>query len=311
MKKAGLIGFGYWGKILLKTLKQLKPSLKLYVFDSSLKARKSALENGFFSTPSLSELLSKDLSFLIIASPPAEHYALVKKGLSADKNILVEKPFGRNKENKEPLFKLAQKKKKILMVDWTYLYSPGFKKLKDLLNQSPMISYESLRLNFAFPREDINILDDLIIHDLAMLLDIAPSKALYASCQSLNLKKRDLSQQAIVSIKGEKWGAFIYGSRVFSEKKRLVLVKSSKKEIEFKERSGKTFVSLSQYGKSQNVLLKNKSSLEIMFEELFNRINKQSASNDFLRHKQISSLLTALNKSLKSNGKVIKIEKSI
>ena len=307
MKSGGLIGFGYWGKNLLRALKKIKPSLSLYVFDSSSKARRSALEKGFFVCSSLTEILSKEISFLIIATPPATHASLVKKGLSADKNVLVEKPFGWHTDNKASLFKMAQKKKRVLMVDWTYLYSPGFKKLKELLAHSKMTSYESLRCNSEFARTDINVVDDLIIHDLAMLLDIAPSKPLYCSCQSLNVEKKAVAQQGIVSITGQKWRAFIYGSRVFSEKQRLVLVKSSKKEIEFKEASGQTYVRFLHEGKSKNAPVKNKSSLELMLEEFFNRIREPNHSSDLLRYKKISTLLTALNRSLNFNGKTIKI----
>ena len=131
MKSGALIGFGYWGQTLAKTFKQIHPSLKLYIFDNSLKTRKTALKSGFPVCSSLKDILkSKEISFLIIATPPVTHYSLVKKGLNSNKNILVEKPFGRSTENKDSLFKLARQKKRILMVDYTYLYSPGFQKPK-------------------------------------------------------------------------------------------------------------------------------------------------------------------------------------
>ena len=305
MRKGALIGFGYWGQILLKALKQFQPSLKMYVFDNSPKARKSAKDKAYLVCSSLAEILSKPADFLMIATPPDTHYSLVQKGLSSGKNILVEKPFGRPTDNQESLFKMAKKKQKTLMVDWTYLYSPGFKKLKELLARSKMISYESLRLNSEFARTDINVVNDLIVHDLAMLLDIAPSKALYCSCQSLNVEKKAVSQAALVSISGQKWRAFIYASRVFSAKQRLVLVKSSQKEIEFREEGGQTFVRSSSAGGGANV--SKKSSLELMFEEFFNQIGGISKADDFLRYKKISSLLKSLNESLNSNGKTVKI----
>ena len=307
MKSGGLIGFGYWGQILLKTLKKSYPDLKMEIFDISLKARKSAVRKGHSVCSSLKDLLSKDISFLIVSAPPCVHYSLVEQGLLAGKNILVEKPFGKLSKNKEPLFKLAKKQKKVLMVDWTYLYSPGFQKLKELLSSSKLVNYESLRCNSDFVRTDINVLEDLAIHDLAMLLDIAPSKPIYCSCQSLKLNKKTVSQEAMLSITGYKYKAFIYVSRVFSEKQRLVLVKSAKKKIEFKELGSKTLVRLLDSRKSKNIPVKNKTGLEIMFEEFFNRINNKSSKDDCLRYKKISSLLKALNKSLELDGKKIKI----
>ena len=306
MKNGAVIGFGYWGQTLLKVLKQLKPSLNLLVFDTSKKARKSAVQKGFVVCSSLKEILeSRKISFLIIATPPLTHYDLVRQGLDSNKHILVEKPFGLYTENQESLFQKARRKKKVLMVDYTYLYSHGFKKIKENLKGSKMTSYESLRMNFSFPRQDTNVIEDLIIQDLCMLIDLIPSPPLYCSCHPLNIKRPAVFQQAFVSITGKKWRAFIYGNRVFSEKQRTILVKSAKKAIEFKEKDRQTYIHFLNSGKI--IHLKNKNSLEVMFEEFFKRIKGQSHSNDSLRYKKISSLLAVLNKSIKFDGKNIKI----
>ena len=318
MKSGALIGFGYWGQTLAKTFKQIRPSLRLYIFDNSLKVRKTALKNGFPICSSLEEILeSKEISFLIIATPPVTHYSLVKKGLNSNKNILVEKPFGRSTENKDSLFKLARQKKRVLMVDYTYLYSPGFQALKESLKNSKMISYESLRLNSELARTDINVVDDLMIHDLSMLLEIAPSKPLHCSCYSIDHKFKT-EQQAFAFIYGNRWQASIFSSRVWTNKTRTVIVRSSKKTLCFEEKNKQTYLGdviptkagISAIPKNSNgsvIVIKNKTSLELMFEEFFKRIESQIYNKDFQRYCKITNLLKALNQSIKQNGKDIKI----
>ena len=308
MKKGALIGFGYWGRTLARAFKQTKAGLSLSVFDPSPKARKTALSSGFSVCHSLKEIEeSKEISFLIIAAPPAAHYSLVERGLRSNKHILVEKPFGWSFEDKKPLFAIARQNKKVLMIDYTYLYSPGFKKLKECLKNTKIISYESLRLNSQLARADINVLNDLMIHDLSMLVDMIPSKPLNGSCRPVKLKGKT-EQQAFAFIYGVDWQAVIFASRVWTDKIRTVVVRTPKKTLCFEEKNKQTYLSSLKAKSSQKLKTQNKSSLEFMFEEFFERIKSKTYIKDFKRYHNITALLKALNKSIKQNGKNTKID---
>ena len=304
--QGGIIGFGYWGKILCKNLKDSKRILT--VFDISKKALNTAKKEGFQTADSLDQILKSDqIKFLILPVPPSSQRELVKKGLEHNKHILVEKPFGSCLEDKTPLFKKAKRLNKVLMVDYSFLYSPGFQKLKKLMADSKMKSYESLRTNSQLPVWNAGLPEDLVIHDLSMLVEIIPSPSLYVSCQPLEIHSSKLFQTALISITGAKWRAFIYASRTFSAKKRLVLVKTSKRDIEFKEIEREHYVRLAGSEKYPEMPLKGKSSLEFMFEEFFNRIRGKNRGEDFTRHNKINSLLKALNISMHKNGEKIEV----
>ena len=185
-----------------------------------------------------------------------------------------------------------------------------------------MTSYESLRLNSELARTDINVVDDLMIHDLSMLLEIAPSKPLHCSCHSTDHKFKT-EQQAFAFIYGANWQASIFASRVWTNKTRTVIVRSSKKTLCFEERNKQTYISdvipadviptkagISAIPKNSNgsvIAIKNKTSLEFMFEEFFKRIESQIYNKDFKRYCNITALLKTLNQSMKQNGKNIKI----
>ena len=310
MKGGGLVGFGYWGKILSKTLKQTKPSLPLWVFDTSKKVQREALRSGFFTVSSFDDLLSmKDISFLIVATPPRYHLSLVKKGLKSGKHILVEKPFGFYSESKKAVFQLARQKKRTLMVDYTYVYSPGFQQLKKHLKYTQMMSYESLRLGAGLARKDINVVDDLMIHDLSMLLQLAPSRPLFCSCKPLSCGVSFSVQQAFASIYGKNWQASLWSSRVFPKKIRTVVVRTPGKTIQFEEEEGKTFVNF--FNKEADSLKKkqveHRTSLENMFFEFFKRVKTEECSKDESKYIYISYVLKKLNQSLKLKGKRMKL----
>jgi len=227
--------------------------------------------------------------------------------LEYDKHILVEKPFGLLKEKKNTLFKTAEKKNKVLMIDYSFTYSPGFLELKEKMKDLKLKSYESLRMNEQFPNWSVGLGEDLIVHDLSMLVDLIPSPPLYCMCQFLEINSLNLPQTALISITGSKWRAFMYVSRAFSDKTRLVLVKSSKKAFEFKEIDRVHYIRTIGSKKAQLKPLIGKSSLKNMFEEFFNRILGKSCRNDELKYKKISSLLKAITQSLEKNGKKIRI----
>ena len=305
--QGGIIGFGYWGKILCKNLR--KSGKSLIVFDISEQVRAEARKKGFQTADSLDQILRSDkVKFLIIASSPSSHDLLVEKGLEYNKHILVEKPFGSCWKDKNFLFQRAKEQNKVLMIDYSFIYSPGFQKLKELMLDSKLKSYESLRMNSQFPVWDVALSEDLVIHDLSMLVEIIPSPPLYCFCQPLEINGSNIFQTALVSITGSSWRSFIYASRVFSEKKNLVFIKSSKKDIEFKEIDRKHYVRLVNTKNNKEIYLKGKSSLELMFEEFFNRISGQSELDDFVRYIKIASLLRALNKSLQKNGEKKEIQ---
>ena len=303
--QGGIIGFGYWGKILCKNFKDSKKLLT--VFDVSKEAQDEAKKKGFQTVDSLDQILESDkIKFLIIASFPSSHDFLVKKGMEHGKHILVEKPFGFYSKDKSFLFQKAKEQKRVLMIDYSFIYSPGFQKLKELMRGSEMKSYESLRMNAQLPVWNVDLSEDLIIHDLSMLVEIIPSLPICCSYQPLEFSDR--FQTALISIMGLSWRSFVYASRDFSEKKRLVFVKSSKRAIEFKEIDRKHYIRLVDSKSNTEINLKGKNSLEIMFEEFFNRISGQSKSEDFVRYNKISSILRALNESFKNNAEKTKIQ---
>ena len=119
MKKVGIIGCGYWGKILEKNLKDIS-NIK---FISKLKKE---------YLPKL-----KSVDWVFIATPDQTHYTIVKECLNQNVNVFCEKPLTLTYKESKNLYKLANKKKLKLYCDDVFNYRKENKHLQDYLNTNP------------------------------------------------------------------------------------------------------------------------------------------------------------------------------
>ena len=109
----------------------------------------------------------------MVVTPPSEHYSLGKKILEAGKHLYVEKPFVTSMREATELIEDAERKNLRLMSGHTFLYSPAVRKIRDLVMSGDLgkIHFFSFRrVNLGIHRSDVNVVWDLLPHDLSMLL---------------------------------------------------------------------------------------------------------------------------------------------
>ena len=174
--KISVIGCGYWGKNLVRNFAELGV---LYAvcdsnFDNLRAIREKYRQVKSFS--SLEECLSDgNVTALAIATPAELHYSMIKKALSADKDVFVEKPLALDVDQGEELLKFAEEKKKILMVDHLLQYHPAIIKLKELIDNRRLGKLQyiySNRLNIGKLRTEENILWSFAPHDISVILSL-------------------------------------------------------------------------------------------------------------------------------------------
>jgi predicted dehydrogenase len=188
--RAVVVGMGYWGPKVARNI-YLNPDFELVgVCDVNEDlARESLKKFGASSLPVYSNL--KDLAdkvnfeFVVIATPASTHYQLASTAISFGKNVLLEKPFGLDLQEKERLLNEAEKNNVKILVDHTYLFTPEFNKVKELLASNEIGSlqyYQSTRANLGLIQKDISVVEDLAIHDLAILDILKPELPISVSC---------------------------------------------------------------------------------------------------------------------------------
>jgi len=109
-----------------------------------------------------------------VCVPTVGHYQVASALLSAGIDVLVEKPIAASLEEAEQLVNLAEKHQRILQVGHLERFNPAVMAVRDLLN-GPMF-FEAHRLSVFSPRSlDVDVVLDLMIHDLDIVLTIAQS----------------------------------------------------------------------------------------------------------------------------------------
>lgn len=180
-----IIGAGYWGPNFIRNLSTIPLADIRYVCDLDKKRLKKIqqLYPSIKTTTKFQDVLKdKKVLGVIIATPVRTHYPLAKMALEAGKNVLVEKPMTAKVSDAAELVELAQKKKKVLMVDHTFVYHPAVQKMRQLVVKKELgelFYFDSVRTNLGLFQNDTNVLWDLATHDLSImdyLLDQNPSE---------------------------------------------------------------------------------------------------------------------------------------
>lgn len=173
--KIGIIGLGYWGVNLVRNFANLKDTELKMVVDSRPE-RKEALDKlcpaAIFSDTADELLNDPEIDAVVIATPVFTHYELAKRSLEMNKHVLIEKPMTSSTKQAEELIEIAQRKKKVLMVDHTFLYTGSVMKMKSLIMNGDIgkVKYfDSTRINLGLFQPDINVLWDLAPHDISIL----------------------------------------------------------------------------------------------------------------------------------------------
>jgi len=166
----GLIGLGYWGKNLYRNLLISDQVKKIYVLDSQSKNFKKNKKVSFF-LDSKFFFNNKDIDAFIISTPTSTHYKYIKKCLSLDKFVCITKPITNNLEQLLSLKKSFKNINKIFL-DHTYLFHSSINFIEKSVRKKKLgklVYYDSERISFGKFYKDVDVIDDLAIHDLYIL----------------------------------------------------------------------------------------------------------------------------------------------
>jgi predicted dehydrogenase len=192
MIRIGVIGYGYWGPNLVRNFMEAPGSTVAAVCDLRPE-RLSRLHTRYPSirTPTNCQELLADpgIDAIAIATPVSSHFDLAMAALRADKHVLVEKPIAANSEQAIRLIEEAARRKRVLMVDHTFVYTSAVRKIRELIVSNALgeiYYYDAVRVNLGLFQHDVNVIWDLAIHDLSIMDYVLPSRALAVSATGIS-----------------------------------------------------------------------------------------------------------------------------
>lgn len=173
--KSAVIGVGYLGKFHAQKYAELPQSELIAVCDNNIEAATAVANDlGTRAVTKLSELLP-EVDAVSIVVPTQLHHEIAKQCLQAGKHVLLEKPMTTTLAEAKELIKLAAENNCILQIGHLERFNPAILALENTLSQPLFI--ESHRVAPFNPRgADVNVILDLMIHDIDIILDIVDAE---------------------------------------------------------------------------------------------------------------------------------------
>ncbi|MDY7037012.1 MAG: Gfo/Idh/MocA family oxidoreductase [Thermodesulfobacteriota bacterium] len=134
-----------------------------------------------------------------LAVPTESHFDVAKDVLSKGVHLLIEKPITYTLEPADTLISMAEERDLVLQVGLVERFNPAVVKMESLLNQPVFI--ESHRMNpFTKRGIDVDVILDLMIHDLDIFLNIVPSEVreVHAVGMSVITGKTDIANVRMI-----------------------------------------------------------------------------------------------------------------
>jgi predicted dehydrogenase len=173
--KAGVIGVGYLGRYHVEKYHGLPDVDLVAVVDVDAgRAREVAEYYGATAYTSHQEALA-GLDVVSVVVPSDQHYAIAADCLSARVHTLVEKPMTSTLEEARSLIEIAERNDCLLQVGHLERFNPAVIAMRERV-QRPMF-IEVHRLSpFKQRGTEVNVVLDLMIHDIDIVLALVPSR---------------------------------------------------------------------------------------------------------------------------------------
>jgi len=173
--RIGVVGYGYWGPNMVRNFAEAPGAVVSYVSD--LNEEKLELARRRYpvikTTTDYNDILADpNIDAVVIVTPVSAHFDIAVRALRAGKHVLVEKPMAATSKQAIELIEQADKYKRVLAVDHTFVYTGAVRKIQELVASNALgdiYYYDSVRINLGLFQHDINVIWDLAVHDLSIM----------------------------------------------------------------------------------------------------------------------------------------------
>ena len=173
--RVAVVGTGEFGRNHARVYRELKGAELIGVYDQS-RQRAAAVAQEFQApvVQGLEELQGR-ADAVSLAVPTVAHAQVGCKLLEMGLDVLVEKPMAVDLAEADALLSVARKNKRILQVGHVERFNPAVRAVEPILNRP--LFFEVHRLGVFTPRSlDVDVIYDLMIHDLDILLALVKEK---------------------------------------------------------------------------------------------------------------------------------------
>ncbi len=175
LTKVVVVGVGRFGEQHARVCRELPEAELVGVYDiNAARAAEVANQYGCRAFESL-EQLAEAARAAVVAVPTERHLTVAQALLNAGLDVLVEKPLARTVAEADQMIATAQAHQRVLQVGHLERFNPAVEAARALA-RSPLF-FEAHRLSPFTPRSlDVDVVMDLMIHDLDIVLSLVDSE---------------------------------------------------------------------------------------------------------------------------------------
>jgi predicted dehydrogenase len=221
--KLGVVGVGHLGRHHARLYASMPGVDLVGVADSDAdKAQAIAAEYGCEAYKDASELIGK-IEAASVAVHTAAHREVAERLLEAEIDVLVEKPLAVNPEEAESINGVAERNSRLVMVGHSERFNPAVMTLKRAVDAPRFFEIHRLAA-FTARSTDVDVVLDLMIHDLDLLLHLDGSEAVSVDAAGVAAltDKIDIANARITLASG--CVANLTASRISSEPVRRIRI---------------------------------------------------------------------------------------
>ncbi|HEY0143681.1 MAG TPA: Gfo/Idh/MocA family oxidoreductase [Thermoanaerobaculia bacterium] len=173
--RIGVVGTGYLGRLHARIITEI-PDVQAAGFVETNDTIAAELQQtlGLKRFASVEEL-AKAVDCAVVATPTTSHFAVAAELMNAGCDVMIEKPIAATADEARKLIAIANAKKRIIQVGHVERYNPAIVAVAELVRGARY--FEAERLGVFVPRSlDIDVLLDLMIHDLNLVLSLLKQK---------------------------------------------------------------------------------------------------------------------------------------
>ena len=182
--RVGVVGVGHLGK----QHARLYSAMGVLAAVSDSMPERAAEIAALYKVPHVAdyrELFGK-VDAVSVAVPTEQHHAIAREFLERGIPTLVEKPLARTIEQAEELCRIARARKVALQVGHVERFNPAVTAVLDVIKKPRFIEVHRLS-PFRFRSQDIDVVMDLMIHDLDIVLHLTGSPLVRVDAVGMSL----------------------------------------------------------------------------------------------------------------------------
>ena len=169
--RVGIIGTGYLGRLHARVLTEMPEATVVGFVERNDTAAAEIVENLKLKRIASVGELARNVDCAVVATPTISHYEIARELLEAGCDVMIEKPITATPDEARKLIDLAAAKNRIVQVGHVERYNPAIMAVADLVSSARYVEADRIGV-FSGRSLDIDVLLDLMIHDLNLVLSL-------------------------------------------------------------------------------------------------------------------------------------------